>query len=68
MPDKVMTSKAKKSSFASTSKGNLKAEEFDNGSRIITHREPTDRQLKNASRNVGPGPDGVKSKFGIRGR
>jgi hypothetical protein len=70
-PDKVGMAKGKKASFASTSKGKLKATSVDDTKsvgRVITHREQTDRQIKNASRNVGATQDAVRKKYGIPSR
>ena len=67
MPDTVGKPKASKPKFGSASKGNLHAIEVDNGTRIITHRKQTDKQIKNASRIVAGGTDSVKKKFGVKG-
>lgn len=67
MSEKVGMAKTPKPKFGSASKGNLKAVEVDNGTRIITYCEQTDRQIKNASRVVSGGTDSVKKKFGIKG-
>ena len=67
MADKVEMAKTKKPKFGSQSKGNLKALEVDNATRIITHRKQTDRQIKNASRIVQGSIDSVKKIFGIKG-
>ena len=70
MPDKVGKAKGGKPSFSGASKGKLKATVVDDTgtiSRVITHREQTDRQIKNASRIVAGGTDSVKKKFGVKG-